>query len=375
MKELTGSRRQWLRKIGELPPFVKMTYEESREKANLQRITRRKENIEDFRNKERERAKLLRLKNATKAKEIIIEKYCSDCGETKTVINFHKDKGSTTGFACRCKECSVSNQKEQRERRAKLNGEIKCKGCDKSRLQKYYSNKYNICVTCVNIEYTKLKEIYKKNKRKEIIIKNNLIKENFENGIKKCSKCSIEKKIERFTKSTRNKDGLYNQCKDCVKENNIRDKEKRKKYKENWLINNETYSSEYNKKNRSKINKRKRNRLKTDHLFKMKTNLRKRTSKAFKNWFWEKDGSTEKLLGCDYKTAFNHLQKQFTKGMKWSNHGEWHIDHIMPLASATTKEELEKLCHYTNLQPLWAVDNMRKGDKIPIELAQLNAFK
>lgn len=50
--------------------------------------------------------------------------------------------------------------------------------------------------------------------------------------------------------------------------------------------------------------------------------------------------------------------------MTWENRGEWHIDHIIPLASASTEEELLALCHYTNLQPLWAFDNLSKGAKI-----------
>jgi hypothetical protein len=49
--------------------------------------------------------------------------------------------------------------------------------------------------------------------------------------------------------------------------------------------------------------------------------------------------------------------------MSWENHGEWHIDHIVPLSSAITEEELRKLSHYTNLQPLWATDNLSKGSK------------
>jgi hypothetical protein len=54
----------------------------------------------------------------------------------------------------------------------------------------------------------------------------------------------------------------------------------------------------------------------------------------------------------------------FMAGMNWSNHGKWHIDHITPLSSAKTADELYTLCHYTNLQPLWAIDNLRKHDKI-----------
>ncbi len=52
--------------------------------------------------------------------------------------------------------------------------------------------------------------------------------------------------------------------------------------------------------------------------------------------------------------------------MSWDNHTKygWHIDHIIPLASAKTEEELKSLCHYTNLQPLWAKENLSKGAKI-----------
>ena len=70
------------------------------------------------------------------------------------------------------------------------------------------------------------------------------------------------------------------------------------------------------------------------------------------------------ILGCDWITAHNYLECRFTEGMNWNNYGEWHIDHIIPLASAKSNEELITLCHYTNLQPLWAFDNLSKGSKI-----------
>jgi hypothetical protein len=63
---------------------------------------------------------------------------------------------------------------------------------------------------------------------------------------------------------------------------------------------------------------------------------------------------------------WNHLEKQFTYGMTKENHGRngWHIDHIIPLSSAKNQQELEKLLHYTNCRPLWAKDNLIKGNKI-----------
>ena len=61
-----------------------------------------------------------------------------------------------------------------------------------------------------------------------------------------------------------------------------------------------------------------------------------------------------------------HLEKQFAIGMSWENRSEWHIDHIIPLSSAKTEDEVYKLCHYTNLQPLWAEDNLKKSNKFII---------
>lgn len=82
---------------------------------------------------------------------------------------------------------------------------------------------------------------------------------------------------------------------------------------------------------------------------------------------WRKDGRTEQLLGADYKTVKKYIEGLFKDGMTWENHGEWHIDHIVPLASAKTEEEIKKLFHYTNLQPLWAEENLKKHDKMLIE--------
>ena len=71
-------------------------------------------------------------------------------------------------------------------------------------------------------------------------------------------------------------------------------------------------------------------------------------------------------LGCSLNELKQHLEAQFESGMSWENHGEWHINHIIPLASAdlTNPEELAQVCHYSNLQPLWADENIRKGAQI-----------
>jgi len=149
-------------------------------------------------------------------------------------------------------------------------------------------------------------------------------------------------------------------------------KEKIKAYDKQYHLDNKEKIKAYDKQryqdNKEKINEQKKQylneRYNSDPLFKFTKICRSRTFKAFKSKSWIKNGGTEKLLGCDWETAFNHIEKQFESWMTWENHGEWHIDHIIPLASANTIEEMTPLFNYKNLQPLLAEDNILKGDKI-----------
>mgnify|MGYP001564590719 CR=1 FL=1 len=70
------------------------------------------------------------------------------------------------------------------------------------------------------------------------------------------------------------------------------------------------------------------------------------------------------LIGCNLETIKNHIEKQFQEGMVWENHGKWHIDHIIPFGTAKSEKEMIKLCHYTNLQPLWAEENLKKAKEL-----------
>ena len=73
-----------------------------------------------------------------------------------------------------------------------------------------------------------------------------------------------------------------------------------------------------------------------------------------------------KLLGCAIDKLEEHITGQFVDGMTIENHGDWEVDHIIPIASFdfTIQSNLYKCFHYTNLQPLWWLDNRRKSDKI-----------
>jgi len=118
-------------------------------------------------------------------------------------------------------------------------------------------------------------------------------------------------------------------------------------------------------KRRDKFNKYIRDRLKTDINFKLRKTIRARIRLALKND--KKRSKTLKLLGVNnIITVKKHLEKLFKPRMTWKNHGKWHIDHIIPCSSfdLTKPSEQRECFHYTNLQPLWASENLAKGSKI-----------
>lgn len=104
------------------------------------------------------------------------------------------------------------------------------------------------------------------------------------------------------------------------------------------------------------------NRYKTDPIFALKINQRSRVRAILKN---NKSCKTHELLGCTFEELKAHLESQFVTGMGWNNMGEWHIDHIVPLAAFDLSlEENQRIAfNYKNLQPLWAKDNLKKGAK------------
>ena len=124
---------------------------------------------------------------------------------------------------------------------------------------------------------------------------------------------------------------------------------------------------------KSKGNKREyrkhyeRERRKHDPEYKLKYVLNRRLYKILKNKNIKRDKRSMELLGCTSEELKNHLESQFKKGMSWRNYGKfgWHIDHIIPCASFDLSDsEQQKICfHYTNLQPLWAIENIKKGKR------------
>ena len=204
----------------------------------------------------------------------------------------------------------------------------------------------------------------RRRKSKGTFWKENIKKENN----KYCPKCETIKSMSEFSNVKNSKDGKYGLCKNCKSESDKIYREKLKKqgvYKKRkrleYIKNIETYKKQQEK--RIRDYKKEYANLRKSEIRTIKYSLRNRIYQAFKYRKTNKDKSTSKLLGCSFEYAKKHIETQFVEGMNWGNYGTWHIDHIKPLAEAKTKEELEILCNYKNLQPLWSFDNLSKGSK------------
>lgn len=196
-----------------------------------------------------------------------------------------------------------------------------------------------------------------------------------------CNLCEVDQPSENFSKHRR-------QCKKCCYERSRK-----------WAVENKEatlgYQRRFAKKNRDRVSKEKRQhyrdnkekyqerqrRWNSENRDKLREywdkankqfgrKIRSRVSKSLQRN--DKQSSTEELLGCSIPELRAHLESQFTEGMSWDNYGRpikddylsgWHIDHIRPMSSFDLDDaEQQKQCwHYSNLQPLWAKDNLSKG--------------
>lgn len=192
-----------------------------------------------------------------------------------------------------------------------------------------------------------------------------------------CNKCNIKKSKEEFY--FRKELQIYKkQCKTCqrsrAKVRRAETIENIKKRRSNHYQKNkerlQKQGREYYHNNKEKIINNARvyfsNRYNSDSYFKLKQTLRNRLRKVLKSKKLHKDNKFAEYIGCSLEELKQHLESQFQPGMSWENHTTdgWHVDHIVPLDSASTSEEMMKLSHYTNLQPMWAIPNIKKGNKI-----------
>lgn len=195
---------------------------------------------------------------------------------------------------------------------------------------------------------------------------------------KNCSKCHIYKDILEFHKNKTISDGFHHKCKLCKSIdahnyyiNNIEErklawkkyynnnKEKQKIKRDKWYVKNKDIANERSKEYRKK-------KFKENVQYKLKHYLRTRLKHALREKL--KTGSAVRELGCTGYELKQYLESKFQAGMTWDNWSQkgWHVDHIKPLSSfdLSNPEQFKQAVHYTNLQPLWAKDNLKKSNKI-----------
>lgn len=201
---------------------------------------------------------------------------------------------------------------------------------------------------------------------------------------KKCNCCKQLLSIDLFHKNKAFADGFSHYCKICRK-NFYKKNLKAQEYDKNYSIKNkekrkETVKKHYNK-NKLKIAERKKiyyqlnkkkysdkeKKRRENIQYKVKSNISRRIRSLLTGGKINK--STINFLGCSIEELKIFIEKKFREGMSWDNYGlkGWHLDHIKPCSSfdLTKEEDVKKCFHYTNLQPLWAKDNLSKGAKFP----------
>ena len=204
-----------------------------------------------------------------------------------------------------------------------------------------------------------------------------------------CTKCHKTKTKENFYKDKNRSNGLKCICKKCSDDYNykcrqkhpLRYKEYAKKYKKKKYLEDpeavkqRVYDWREKKfghikrekqmkrdhKELMKVERKKLRDYKKQHITPFTKYLRTMLWHAFKINRFSYTNSIQIYLGCSFEDLKKHLESQFTKGMTWENKGEWQTDHIVTFSSVNTLEEVKKLCHYTNMQPLWVKDHREKN--------------
>ena len=264
-------------------------------------------------------------------------KQCVICNEIKNLTDFHKRTVSKDGLQKWCKPCHKIKKDAYPSQ-------------DKLKMKEYLAKKY-IEQKEQRSEYAKEKYI---EKRDEFLARSKAYAEKT-----KESKAEYDKRYRE-----QNKLKIAEYKKQWANENAEQIAERMKTYRQENGEKLALEKSQYAKNNRPKINKRQsaytKYRCDTDPLYKLTKNTRKMVSRYM---LGEKSKRTQEIVGCTFEELKIYIENQFTEGMSWDNYGidGWHVDHIKPLAVANSQEEIISLNHYTNLQPLWALDNLKKG--------------
>lgn len=291
------------------------------------------------------------IMSASERNQMILDRgynICSVCDKKKKLDEFDADKrtGNISGI---CRECHQEHYRKYREE-------------NKDRIIKYRKEYY----TQNREEKKQYSRDYRISHLEQVRQADKLWREKNHEKIKEYKADYYEKNKERLREKyheyyENNSDKLKAYQKKYREENAEKVFERRKKYRERNAEIIKQRKKEYAIENKDKINAYFLRKLREDELFKLKFQIRNLVRMSLKSRGFNKTSSTAKILGCDYDTFWQHLLKSWKRNYGKEYNGEpYHIDHIIPLATAKTKDDVIKLCHYSNLQMLKPENNMSK---------------
>lgn len=299
---------------------------------------------------------------------------CTQCRIERQAEDFVGKNGKTTKTCKGCRERGMRSKAKNKEATAERTK--KWKEENRERI-KEYNKSYRTGTEWTDVKTQKgIQDKKPSTRRKEHV---------FIDGVeyKSCSKCNENRELKEYTYYASSWDGLRPTCNVCLHEYRMGRKEQMTEYnKKYWVETKEEQSAkhkEWKAANRDHVNEYHREYVRkwgkhqrdTNPQHKMTKNLRTRLWYALKAQGVEKQFKTFDLIGCSPDFLKGYLEAKFEEGMSWDNYGPdgWHIDHMIPCVSFDlTDPEQQKACfHYTNLQPLWASDNISKGGKVEIE--------
>lgn len=257
---------------------------------------------------------------------------CNKCLEEKDLVDFPKKGG-------KCKKCLAEYKREY----AIINKEK----IQEKRREYYVENKESII--------NKVSKYAEENKEKLKLYKKEYNEENYDPNYhreyREKNKELISIKRKKYYQ--KNKENVKQKVRDYISENrefvNQRKKENRDKNKDF-----------HNERNREYIKSRKEN----DPLYRLICSIRTLITQSFKGQFTKKSKKTLQILGCSFEEFKIHIESLFTDEMDWGNYATyWQLDHKIPISWSKTEEDVYKLNHYTNFQPLYWKDNISKGNR------------
>lgn len=316
-----------------------------------------------------------------------LTKKCNACLKIKDLFEFSKDKARPHGVSDKCRKCH--SEKKLSARHVEPLGKFKiCEIClvekDLSAFYKRPDRSYTHEPRC--IQCTKEGKL--------------IDKKIFINDKKKCSICEIYKNFSEYIECKNCLNGISAQCKDCYKITNKKYRDsipndvKKERKRQEYLRNREGYlrrSKQYAENNREHLTewrrKYEKNIKNTNSLLHLTRNIRSLIKTTFVRGLIEdikKAKKTCDILGCSFEKFKEHIESQFENWMSWENYGNvceqieyncsWDLDHIIPISSAKTEEEVYMLNHWSNFQPLCSYKNrnVKKNIVHPLTNLELN---